>query len=165
MGYFGPTGIGAVFYVEHTRHLFPHPGEAETDEENNLAAAMIPVVYFLVLFSIIVHGLSIPALDMYYQWQKVPPVSDSEPTEIHVRSENEPLPNNAYKSSKRQSVIVNNRFSRPMDHSELARWRDGAANASMNSFGDKKDADGSHGDPVYPVHVLQPNRFEYGGRV
>jgi NhaP-type Na+/H+ or K+/H+ antiporter len=52
MGYFGPIGIGAVFYVEHTRHLFPEPGEALTEEENNLTRAMIPVVYWLVVFSI-----------------------------------------------------------------------------------------------------------------
>jgi len=44
MGYFGPIGIGAVFYVEHTRHLFHEPGESLTEEENNLTAAMIPVV-------------------------------------------------------------------------------------------------------------------------
>ena len=52
MGYFGPIGIGAVFYVEHTRHLFPEPGEALTEEENNLTRVMVPVVYWLVLFSI-----------------------------------------------------------------------------------------------------------------
>jgi len=35
MGYFGPIGAGAVFYVEHTRHLFPELGEG--DEENFIA--------------------------------------------------------------------------------------------------------------------------------
>ena len=34
-------GIGAVFYVEHARHLFPEPGRGD-DEENSLTAAMIP---------------------------------------------------------------------------------------------------------------------------
>ena len=60
MGYFGPIGksctfhqtrcvillisspgIGAVFYIEHTRHLFPEQGEGDT-EENNLTAVMRP---------------------------------------------------------------------------------------------------------------------------
>lgn len=126
---------------------------------------MVPVVYFLVIFSIVVHGLSIPALDMYYRWQKVPPVSDSEPTIMPIRSENEPLPNNAYKSAKRHSIVVNNRFSRPVADSELARWRDGADNRSMDSFGDKRNADEDYGNELYPVHTLRSNRIEFAERV
>ncbi|KAF2186496.1 hypothetical protein K469DRAFT_686894 [Zopfia rhizophila CBS 207.26] len=123
MGYFGPIGIGAVFYVEHTRHLFPKPGEAKTEEEDNPTHAMIPVVYWLVIFSIIVHGLSIPALDAFYRWKKIPPISDSEPAEIRILSEKEPLPNNAYNNPKRNSIIVNNRFSRPISGGTgLMRW-------------------------------------------
>ena len=75
MGYFGPTGAGAVFYVEHTRHLFPELGEGD-EEETNLVRAMIPCVYFLVIFSIVVHGLSIPALDLFYKWRKVEPIQE-----------------------------------------------------------------------------------------
>ncbi|KAH8747160.1 Sodium/hydrogen exchanger family-domain-containing protein, partial [Diaporthe sp. PMI_573] len=113
MGYFGPIGIGAVFYVEHTRHLFPKPGEALTVEEDNLTRAMIPVVYWLVLFSIIFHGLSIPALDLFYRWKGVQPIVEDSPTEVQVLSSTEALPNNAYKDpSKRNSVMVMNRFSR-----------------------------------------------------
>lgn len=59
MGYFGPIGkvprlirhncallifklgIGAVFYIEHTKHLFPEQGKGDT-EENNLTAVMRP---------------------------------------------------------------------------------------------------------------------------
>lgn len=118
-------GIGAVFYVEHTRHLFPKPGEASTEEEENLVAAMIPVVYFLVIFSIVVHGLSIPALDAFYAYKKIPPISESEPAEIRSLSVHEALPNNARMDSKRNSVFVHNRFSRPVSTSvgpELYRW-------------------------------------------
>ncbi len=49
------AGIGAIFYVEYGRQLFPKPGEGD-QEENRLTSAMGPVVYWLVLFSIIVHG-------------------------------------------------------------------------------------------------------------
>lgn len=113
MGYFGPIGIGAVFYVEHTRHLFPKPGEALTVEEDNLTRAMIPVVYWLVLFSIIFHGLSIPALDLFYRWKGVLPIVEDAPAEVQVLSATEALPNNAYKDpSKRNTVMVMNRFSR-----------------------------------------------------
>jgi hypothetical protein len=38
-----------------------------TEEEDNLAKVMGPVVYWLVFFSIVFHGLSIPALDAFYR--------------------------------------------------------------------------------------------------
>jgi len=134
------SGIGAVFYVEHTRHLFPKPGEAETEEEENLVAAMIPVVYFLVVFSIVVHGLSIPALDAFYRYKKIPAIEESEPAEIRVRSIHEALPKNTRMDSKRGSVYQHNRFSRPVSMGpgpELYRWnnqvRDSEATFRSNS--------------------------------
>ncbi|KAH7076320.1 Na(+)/H(+) antiporter 1 [Paraphoma chrysanthemicola] len=125
MGYFGPIGIGAVFYVEHTRHLFPKPGDAKTEEEDNLTRAMIPVVYWLVLFSIVWHGLSIPALDAFYRWKGVAPIIEEEPAEIRILSNNDALPINAYANPKRNSIMVHNRFSRPISRGgpELYRWR------------------------------------------
>jgi sodium/hydrogen antiporter len=85
MGYFGPIGIGAVFYVEHAKHLFPDVEDAQTEEERNLIRVMVPVVYWLVLFSIVVHGLSIPALNAFYVWKGVEPVRDEDgPVEVKV---------------------------------------------------------------------------------
>lgn len=114
-----------MFYVEHTRHLFPKPGEAQTEEEDNLTRAMVPVVYWLVLFSIVWHGLSIPALDAFYRWRKVQPIIEDQPAELRIVSENDALPLNAYTNPKRNSVIVHNRFSRPISGRgpELYRWR------------------------------------------
>lgn len=131
MGYFGPIGklhpqkkfygdmnthiinegIGAVFYVEHTRHLFPKVENAETEEEEHLLQAMGAVVYFLVLFSIVVHGLSIPLLEAIYRWRKVPPIVE-DPVEVRPVSQRDALPNNAYIDPRRGSIVVNNRFSR-----------------------------------------------------
>jgi sodium/hydrogen antiporter len=46
---------------------------------------MIPVVYWLVLFSIVWHGLSIPALNAFYGWKGVEPVQDEDgPVEVKV---------------------------------------------------------------------------------
>lgn len=116
MGYFGPIGIGAVFYVEHTRHLFPEPGEANTEEENVLAAVIIPVVYWLVFFSIVVHGLSIPILNLVFKWRGVTPVLDeSGGVEMEMLSRHSSVPKNSRRSvsiGRRSSVIVHNRFSR-----------------------------------------------------
>jgi hypothetical protein len=85
---------------------------------------MGPVVYWLVLFSIVWHGLSIPALDSFYRWKKVQPIVEREPTELRVLSESDALPTNAYANPKRNSIIVHNRFSRPISGRgpELYRW-------------------------------------------
>lgn len=144
MGYFGPIGIGAVFYVEHTRHLFPEAGEALTDEENQLTRAMIPVVYWLVFFSIVVHGLSIPALNLVLKWRGVPPVTDEEgPVEMRQLSRRQSLPKNSRPSldPRRNSIVVNNRFSRAsqpahqMSYPDLARKYESEAQTSDESMG------------------------------
>jgi hypothetical protein len=112
MGYFGPIGIGAAFYVEHARHLYPKLDAAETHEEEDLLRAMGPVVYFLILFSIVVHGLSIPALELIYRWQKVEPIVEMEPVTERRFSVSSALPNNAHIDHRHGSVVRHNRFSR-----------------------------------------------------
>jgi len=82
------------------------------------------VVYWLVLYSIIVHGLSVPVLNIFYRLFKVKPVRDH-PLEIHLLSENEPLPNNSIPlDGQRQSVIVNNQFSRVSETDSVVDMRD-----------------------------------------
>ncbi|KAK3988764.1 sodium/hydrogen exchanger family protein [Cladorrhinum sp. PSN332] len=112
MGYFGPIGIGAIFYVEHALHLFPKLGEGD-EEETNLVMAIRPVVYFLALFSIFVHGLSIPALNMIYKWYGVKPIQD-DAVSIKRRSIYVPTPPNADVADDNKSFIAYNRFSRPV---------------------------------------------------
>ncbi|KAF5975957.1 Na(+) H(+) antiporter [Fusarium coicis] len=116
MGYFGPIGAGAVFYVEHARHLFPHEGEGD-EEETNLVRAMGPVVYFLVLFSIIVHGLSIPALNIFYHYTGKAPIRD-DAVEMRRLSVRVATPPNAIAGDK-DTFIAYNRFSRHVDPSAL----------------------------------------------
>ncbi|KAL1861235.1 hypothetical protein Plec18170_001750 [Paecilomyces lecythidis] len=110
LGYFGPIGLGAISYVETARKLFPEPGESDK-EINNLTSSMVPVVYWLVFFSIIIHGLSVPVLSFIYKVLHVKPIIDN-PVEIVILSENEPLPNNSELKPERHSAIVHNRFSR-----------------------------------------------------
>jgi hypothetical protein len=115
MGYFGPIGIGAVFYVEHAFHLYPKLDAVETQEEEDLLRAMRPIVYFLVLFSIVVHGLSIPALELIYRWRDVKPIVELEPSLVRRRSISEPLPPNSHVDPRCGSVVRHNRFSRVVD--------------------------------------------------
>lgn len=109
MGYFGPIGAGAVFYIEHTRHLFPEEGGDE--EETNLVRVMGPVVYWLVLFSVVVHGLSIPGLNLVYKCMGVKPIKD-DAVEVRRASTLAPTPANAVVGGQDRFVVYN-RFSRP----------------------------------------------------
>lgn len=116
MGYFGPIGVGAVFYLEHIRvHLFPPLGEGDK-EETILMRAVGPVVMWLVLFSIIIHGLSIPILVLIYKWRGVEPITDGA---VHTRrlSFHVAPPVNAVESG-RSKFLEFNRFSRPADNEQ-----------------------------------------------
>ncbi|KAF4591879.1 Sodium/hydrogen exchanger family protein [Ophiocordyceps camponoti-floridani] len=142
MGYFGPIGAGAVFYVEHTRHLFPEPGKGD-GEENDLTSLMIPVVYWLVFFSIIVHGLSIPALNAIYQYFGVKPIQD-DPVELRRRSIRVATPPNAVPAS-RDTFIAFNRFSRPVSEVGLPMSTRDQQSSAGHEFvvSDKASSEGS----------------------
>ncbi|KAJ1337344.1 sodium/hydrogen antiporter [Microdochium nivale] len=75
-GYFGPIGVGAVYYLQSTRHVYFDPDLADPASQR-LLEALSPIVYFLVFFSIVVHGLSIPVLNMAYRYYNVQPVAGS----------------------------------------------------------------------------------------
>ncbi|KAK3186568.1 hypothetical protein K4F52_004608 [Lecanicillium sp. MT-2017a] len=137
MGYFGPIGAGAVFYLEHSRHLFPELGEGD-EEETNLARAIGPVVYWLVLFSIVVHGLSIPGLNIIYTYMGVQPIKDDS-VEMRRRSLSIATPVNAVPGDE-ETFIAYNRFSRPVfDASQLPVVRDPPESNEMYQMRDFED--------------------------
>ncbi|KAL3430208.1 Sodium/hydrogen exchanger family-domain-containing protein [Aspergillus tetrazonus] len=112
MGYFGPIGIGGVFYAEHASHLFPEAGEGSA-VETTLIRALKPTIYFLVLFSITIHGLSIPVLSIAYKILNVPHQIDPlGPAEVRPLSRNAHLPPNSTVNTKQHSILMYNRFSR-----------------------------------------------------
>ncbi|KAF5348270.1 hypothetical protein D9756_010464 [Leucocoprinus leucothites] len=64
-GHFGPVswtfmGVGAIFISTLALHRLPEPQNPPQTQEDILAIALQPIVGFVVLVSIIVHGLSIP---------------------------------------------------------------------------------------------------------
>ncbi|GAW25182.1 putative sodium hydrogen exchanger family protein [Rosellinia necatrix] len=64
MGFFGPIGCSAVFYlyitVDFVRSLNPQGGDAPRDDVEHLEEAVRVIVWFMVIASVVVHGLSIP---------------------------------------------------------------------------------------------------------
>ncbi|KAI8680928.1 Na-H-Exchanger domain-containing protein [Fusarium keratoplasticum] len=135
MGYFGPIGAGAVFYVEHARHLFPHDGEGD-EEETNLVRAMGPTVYWLVLFSIIVHGLSIPALNIFYHYTGKAPIKD-DAVELRRISMRVAPPANAV-AGDGDNFIAYNRFSRHLG-ANVASLPIGRSTTEDQGFSDDED--------------------------
>ncbi|KZT26788.1 hypothetical protein NEOLEDRAFT_1131824 [Neolentinus lepideus HHB14362 ss-1] len=59
-GHFGPMGVGAVFVSTLALTRLPEPGENPETQPELLAATLQTIVSFVVLGSILIHGLSIP---------------------------------------------------------------------------------------------------------
>ncbi|PFH50973.1 hypothetical protein AMATHDRAFT_192267 [Amanita thiersii Skay4041] len=63
-GHFGPMGVGAVFVSTLAVHKLPAPHNPPESQQDLLALVLQPMVTFVVLGSIIIHGLSIPFFNM-----------------------------------------------------------------------------------------------------
>ncbi|KAL8896054.1 MAG: hypothetical protein Q9207_007894 [Kuettlingeria erythrocarpa] len=71
MGYFGPIGVGAAFYLHVAMeflHLIQMDGHVREDAED-LKEVLRLVVWFIIMCSIILHGLSVPAGKLGFQIQ------------------------------------------------------------------------------------------------
>ena len=84
------------------------------------------MVYWLVLFSIVVHGLSIPALNVIYKLYGVEPIHE-DPVPIRRQSIYAPRPANAVANDS-PPFVAYHRFSRPVStytEGGLPMWRKG----------------------------------------
>lgn len=59
-GHFGPMGVGAIFVSTLALTRLPTPQSPPQNQAEHLAATLQTIVSFVVLGSIIIHGLSIP---------------------------------------------------------------------------------------------------------
>ncbi|KAG2109199.1 Sodium/hydrogen exchanger family-domain-containing protein [Suillus cothurnatus] len=59
-GHFGPIGIGAIYISTLAAQQLPKPSNPPTNQTEFLALAIQPIVAFMVLCSVAIHGLSIP---------------------------------------------------------------------------------------------------------
>ncbi|KAF8906575.1 Sodium/hydrogen exchanger family-domain-containing protein [Gymnopilus junonius] len=63
-GHFGPMGVGAVFISTLALSRLPTPASPPSSQQELLASVLQPIVSFIVLSSIIIHGLSIPFFNL-----------------------------------------------------------------------------------------------------
>jgi len=59
-GHFGPIGVGAIFIATLAQSRLNVPQDPPSSQQDILAIALQPIVSFVVLGSILTHGLSIP---------------------------------------------------------------------------------------------------------
>ncbi|ORY22016.1 Sodium/hydrogen exchanger family-domain-containing protein [Naematelia encephala] len=107
-GWFGPMGVGAIFIITLARTELPTDDpDANQDQITLLRATMIPVVSFLVLSSVISHGLSIPFFSLSrrvhsitYTWSRNP--------SMDTRRDNEPAwTTHARRVIPGQEIVIN----------------------------------------------------------
>lgn len=58
-GWFGPIGVGALFYYTIAIESFPSNGTTDYPRQ-----VIEPIIYFMILASVVVHGCTIP----FYLW-------------------------------------------------------------------------------------------------
>ncbi|KZT32226.1 Sodium/hydrogen exchanger [Sistotremastrum suecicum HHB10207 ss-3] len=63
-GHFGPMGVGAVYISTLALTKLPKASDPPASQAEQLSATIQPIVAFIVLCSIIVHGLSIPFFNL-----------------------------------------------------------------------------------------------------
>ncbi|KAF9975647.1 hypothetical protein BGZ73_000603 [Actinomortierella ambigua] len=83
-GWFGPIGVGAVFFSKVTAMLMlpggGHGGEVHVDPNappvhnqdrmERVRAVIFPVVMFMVLSSVLIHGITVPLLHLQYKYTR-----------------------------------------------------------------------------------------------
>lgn len=73
-GWFGPIGVGAVFFSKVTammtspEHLGENPYNA--DKLARVREVIYPVVMFMVLSSVLIHGVTVPLLHLQYKYTR-----------------------------------------------------------------------------------------------
>ncbi|PWN19811.1 hypothetical protein BCV69DRAFT_271779 [Microstroma glucosiphilum] len=83
-GHFGPMGVGAIFIATLGRHELPEEIPEPPETSNDVLALTIqPIVFFLVLCSVAVHGLTVPffafskrATTITRTWSRHPSMAD-----------------------------------------------------------------------------------------
>ncbi|KAI1194157.1 Cation/H+ exchanger [Nemania serpens] len=148
MGYFGPIGVGAVYHLEHTRLLF----HREDPHHKSFIDALCPVVYFLVLVSIIVHGLSIPVLSAVYRYYGVRTITD-DAVEMQRRSIYMPTPPNAF-TGDQNTFVAYNRFFRPLANLSMLQLAHTRSRDDQRLFAAELEEEGKRDEMrvIRPVH-------------
>ncbi|KKK12450.1 hypothetical protein P175DRAFT_0532195 [Aspergillus ochraceoroseus IBT 24754] len=113
VGFFGPIGVGAVFYLTVCREYLRTitvDGEVRADAQR-ISDAVNVIVWFLVICSVVVHGLSIPFAKAGYHIPRTISNAISITTTTAVEPDPVPIANvhNTHSTATRDSGAANHR--------------------------------------------------------
>ena len=104
-GHFGPIGIGAVFISTLAVQTLDHADFVKTEQTELLIATIQPIVAFMVLCSITIHGLSIPGFSL---GRRVHSVSRTWSRRETLTSGGQPdWTNNARHVTRAEDIVIN----------------------------------------------------------
>ncbi|PWY78449.1 hypothetical protein BO94DRAFT_497683 [Aspergillus sclerotioniger CBS 115572] len=111
VGFFGPIGVGAVFYLSVSReflHQITVDGKVREDAQK-VSEAVDVIVWFLVICSIVVHGLSIPLAKAGYHLPRT--ISHALSTSTMVERDAVPIANiqHTHSTATRSTMPTTNR--------------------------------------------------------
>ncbi|RWA09784.1 hypothetical protein EKO27_g5316 [Xylaria grammica] len=151
MGFFGPIGCSAIFYlyitVDFVETLKTKGGDSSRGDVENLAEAVKVIVWFMVIVSVVVHGLSIPLGKLGFHLPRTISRSLSAPGSIE-------------RPSFQTSHLIND-VRLPRAHSRN-RTSGGASNSRITPVGRAFKIGGSIIVPPEPAHQPQPPSPERG---
>lgn len=107
-GWFGPMGVGAIFIATLAKTRLPEgAAEKDTEQVDLLRESIMPIVSFLVLASIVTHGLSIPFFSLGRRVHSITHTWSRNPS-MDTRRDNEPAwTTHARRVIPGQDIIIN----------------------------------------------------------
>lgn len=159
LGFFGPIGVGAIFYLSICREFLLEEvlvdGEPREDAQRTADAAYI-VVWFLVICSIVVHGLSVPVGKAGYYVPRTISSALSTTSTFDREQRDLPIPLQSPRSGHSTTTVFRNpRTSRGRDTNApppQTIFRLGRSVIHPNSA--TSDSPQTPGEPDRPVHLL-----------
>jgi len=161
VGFFGPIGVGAIFYLSICREFLLEitvDGKVRQDAQQVAEAANV-VVWFLVICSIVVHGLSIPVGKAGYHLPRT--ISGIVSASTAVEPEPVPISNTRYTQSTATPHIPDadnsQRFRKRGGQHESPRLplvRIGRSVIRSPSQSGQRIGEGQTGEPARPVNLV-----------
>ncbi|TFK22691.1 hypothetical protein FA15DRAFT_671226 [Coprinopsis marcescibilis] len=169
-GHFGPIGIGAVFISTLAIEIIHKAHKTEENSQNygevhRVTELMQPIVAFMVLCSITVHGLSIPSFSLGRRVHSVSRTWSRHATATSGGLLQPEWTNQARLVSRGADIVINR------DHSEAdlerglktdsEKTRDGSG-SSIEDLEKEKERSGESGQLSVPASAMQEVRFVEG---
>ncbi|OGM39631.1 Na/H antiporter [Aspergillus bombycis] len=152
VGFFGPIGVGAIFYLSVSREFLQGiivDGKVR-DDAQKVSEAVDVVVWFLVICSIVVHGLSIPLVKAGYHL----PRTISHALSVGSTPEAEPVPIANVQHTHSTATQDNNRGRKRPGAPRSTTLQIGRSIIRAQSMDQRQLGTNHEGEPERPVNLV-----------